>query len=135
MIQLRGFLVAVIMIGATISRPANAQSRGASSSVTHVVSVSVPARVKVKVSSIAMMSSRSIPAAVGVRAGSSGLALTVNANQAWVLSASGLSGSPKAGLHWSGTRSAEITALGSGDGESTFSRSSSQPVLLTVSAP
>ena len=123
MIQLRGLSLAVIIISALVARPAAAQHRNASSSLTHVVSVTVPARVKVKVSSIALMPSRSIPSAVKVAPAQNGLALTVDANKAWVLTVSGDAGSHQ----WTGTQSGEFTALAKAD--------SARPAVLTVSAP
>ena len=82
------------MISATSASPVAAQSRDASRRLTHVVSVSVPARVKVNVSPIAAMS-RSIPAAVSLRQVSNDLAVTVDANRPWVLAVSPATGSPK----------------------------------------
>ena len=129
--MIRTLSIALVMISALISRPVAAQVRDGSSSLTHVVSVTVPARVKVRVSSIGQLTSRSVPSAVKVTAASNGLALSVDANRAWVVSVSGPAGSvPDSNLQWSGTQAAQFTAI-----TSAASTASSQPVVLTVTAP
>ena len=124
MIQLRGVSMAVIIISALVARPAAAQLRDGSSSLTHVVSVTVPARVKVKVSSVAMMPSRSVPSSVSLTAVSGGLALSVDANKAWVVTVSAAGSSNR---QWSGSQSGQFTAISDAG--------SAKSVVLTVSAP
>jgi hypothetical protein len=84
MVSIHRSLLAIVLGSAMISRGAVAQ-RGASSSLTHTVSVTVPPRVKVQVSSL---SASSVSAVNAGSAGPStqGLALNVSATQAWVLS-------------------------------------------------
>lgn len=153
--------VAVLLVGASVSQPAAAQGRSGVSSLTHVVSVTVPARVKVKVSSVSLMSSGSVPAAVKVSTAPSasvnGLALSIHANKAWVLSvsASAAEAAKTSKILWSGTQTGEFkpithadTLLATGTQSpaavdtTVFFRSgksgvgaTAAPVLLTVSAP
>lgn len=110
--DLRGLGVAILIGGALFARPAAAQIRGAQSSLVHVVSVTVPARVKVKVSPVAV---------------------TVNSNRAWVLSASAPAGSSRgAKAQWSGTHTDTTVFF---RGAKTAALASGLPVVLTVSAP
>ena len=75
-------LSAIVFASALVSRPAVAQ-QGASVSLTHTVTVTVPPRVKVQVSG-----AQSAPAGTRVSAQQSanGLALSINATQPWTLS-------------------------------------------------
>lgn len=98
--------VASMMISTIGATTVAAQSRPASNSLTHVLSVTVPARVKVNVGSLPALSSRAVPAAVSLR-DVSGLAVIVDANRPWVLAVSPAARSGK----------------------------SPAPVVLTVSAP
>lgn len=134
MIHFRGLGVAVLVIGALFARPASAQIRGASSSLVHVVSVTVPARVKVKVSSISMMPARTTAAEVKVTTGSA-LAVSVDSNKAWVLSVSApAAGSPRgSSLQWSGTHTNTTVVVRAG--KPAGASASTVPVILTVSAP
>ena len=139
MLSLRTLGVAVLLVGASISQPAAAQGRSGVSSLTHVVSVTVPARVKVKVSSVSL-SSGSVPAAVKVStpasASVSGLALSVQANKAWVLSVSApAANATTSTMSWSGTQSpaAVDTTVFFRSGKN--GSSGTVPVMLTVSAP
>ena len=113
MLGLRGLGVAILIGCALFARPAAAQVRGAQSSLVHVVSVTVPARVKVKVSS---------PVAV-----------TVDSNRAWVLSASAPAAGSSRGskLQWSGTHTDTTMIFRSAK----TAPASGVPVVLTVSAP
>ena len=112
MVRLRRSLLAIVVGSALISRAAVAQ-RGASSSLTHTVTVTVPPRVKVQV---AAFSPTSVSA---VRAGSvgpstQGIAVNVSATQAWVLSiGSNPSSAPSANVRWSlepGTGFSKLTS-------------------------
>ena len=78
----RHVLSAMVLASAVISRPALAQL-GASVSLTHTVTVTVPPRVKVQVSG-----AQSAPAATRVsgQQSANGLALSINATQPWTLS-------------------------------------------------
>ena len=114
MSQLRILGIAILVGAALYARPAAAQGRVASSSLVHVVSVTVPARVKVKVSSP--------------------LAVSVNSNKAWVLSVSAPGDSPRESkLRWSGTHTDTTVFLPRGKAGS--AAASTVPIILTVSAP
>jgi hypothetical protein len=94
MVGLRGILTGLVLGSALVSRQAVAQS---SSSLTHVVSVTVPPRVKVQVSNAPAM-----PTAVRVASTQSttnGLSLSVSATQSWTLSIG--SSASKSNLQWS----------------------------------
>ena len=109
MVTLRRSLLAIVIGSAMISRVAVAQ-RGSSSSLTHTVSVTVPPRVKVEVTSF-------MPASisdVGASAPTQGLSLNVSATQAWVLSiGSNSSSQQKSDVRWSsepGTGFSKLTS-------------------------
>ena len=117
-----------MMASAMIAQPAAAQVREGVSSLTHVVSVSVPARVKVAVNAVSM-SSRSIPTAVRMteQASANGLAVSIRANKAWVVSVSSqVASSSLRPAQWSGAQAAEFTVPVT---------PSDKAVTLTVSAP
>lgn len=153
MAGLRGILAGLVIGSAIMALPANAQPR-ASASLTHTVVVTVPSRVKVQVTSLAA----STPASIKISASdlnTVGLALTVNATQAWVLSIGSASDvtTRKLGVQWSGDGRSHFSAVTNNDvpvatGVSSFDakaanvffRSASgnkngEPVMLTVAAP
>ena len=153
MAGLRGILAGLVIGSAIMALPANAQSR-ASTSLMHTVVVTIPSRVKVQVASLAA----STPASIKVSAGdlnTVGLALTVNATQAWVLSIGSASDvtTRKLGVQWSrdgrsqfsGVTSNNVavaTGVSSFDAKAAnvFFRSANgskdgEPVMLTVAAP
>ena len=104
----RGILAALVIGSAVISLPAAAQS-GSSSSLTHTVSVTVPPRVKVQVASLSVATPGFVRNAGQTK--TDGLALTIKASRAWVLtvgSASQASGS-KSNLQWSGDSSSGLS--------------------------
>ena len=156
MAGLRGIMAAVAIGSAVIALSAGGQA-GSSVSLTHTVSVSVPARVKVQVANLAF-SSQSSASVTSVQPKAAGLAITVNATQAWVLSIGSGSGSaaPKSRVQWSTeggsgftTVSAQDVAVASGasydaKASNVFFRSvpdaklgsrEAEIVVLTVSAP
>ena len=101
------------------SRPAAAQYGDNSMSLTHVVSVTVPSRVKVRLSPLSLSSGSSAPAAVKVtRQAHAGIGVSVRASQSWVLSIKAVSskraaaGSP---LRWSSSPKGEYKPLTSAD--------------------
>src|SRR4051812_15148401 len=105
---LRGILATLVISNALVAFPAAAQSQ-AFASLTHTVSVTVPARVKVRVASLDVStpiaaSGQSVPTGVN------GLSLSVKASQAWVLSV----GSPD-------TQTSKSRLQRSRDGRSQFS--------------
>lgn len=83
MIRLRGMWTGLVLGTAIISRQSLAQS--GSVSLTHVVTVTVPARVKAQVTSFAP-TVQSATTVSSIRPATDGLVITVNATQAWSLS-------------------------------------------------
>ena len=156
MAGIRGIMAAVVMSSAVISLPAGGQI-GASASLTHTVSVSVPARLKVQVANLAFSS----PVAANVssvQTRTDGLSITVNATQAWVLSIGSASGAaaPKSRVQWSTESASGFSAVTAKDvavasgasydakASSVFFRSAdgsrqsgrdAETVVLSVSAP
>jgi len=82
MVRLRGMWTGLILGCAIISRQSIAQS---SVSLTHVVSVTVPARVRAQVTSFAP-AVQTATRASSIQTATDGLVITVNATQAWTLS-------------------------------------------------
>lgn len=159
MVRFDGCLIAVLVGAAALAQPAAAQSRNGSSSLTHVVSVTIGPRVKVQVSPLSMVP-RNVPTAVRVAASqsaSNGLALTVHANQAWVLAikSPNADASRRSKLLWSNSAAGQFTAISAADsllasgtgssapvdttvvfrGTATSSSTAGQAVVLTISAP
>jgi hypothetical protein len=107
MVRLRGMLTGIVLGTALISGGAVAQ--GSSVSLTHVVSVTVPPRVKVQVSNVApaaqtaaTVSSKQTP--------TDGLALSISATQSWTLSIN--SAGKTSNLQWSHDRSSGFATIG-----------------------
>lgn len=96
MIRLRGMWTGLVLGTAIISRQSLAQS--ASISLTHVVSVTVPARVKAQVTSFAP-AVQTVTRASSIQPATDGLVITINATQAWTLSIGSASG--KSRHQWS----------------------------------
>ena len=153
MAGLRGILAGLVIGSAVMAPPANAQPH-TSASLTHTVFVTVPARVKVQVTSL----SASTPASIKVSAGelnTVGLGLTVNATQAWVLSIGSASDvtTHKAGMQWSRDGRSQFSAVTTNHatvatGVNSFDAKAAnvflhntdgsrdgEPVMLTVAAP
>jgi hypothetical protein len=93
-------MVMAVAIGiAILSRSAAAQ-HGSSTSLTHTVSVTVPPRVKVQVGTVSAAVAPSVQE--GKEASAQGLALSISATRAWVLSiGSGTASSKAASVRWS----------------------------------
>jgi hypothetical protein len=153
MAGLRGILAGLVIGSVIVALPAKAQPR-ASASLMHTVVVTVPSRVKVQVASLAA----STPASIKVSAGdlnTIGLALTVKATQAWVLSIGSASDvtTRKLGVQWSRDGHSQFSAMTSHNvpvatGVSSFDAKAAnvffrstngnkdgEPVMLTVAAP
>jgi len=103
-------LTAIVLGTALVSHSAVAQ--GSSVSLTHVVTVTVPPRVKVQVSNVtplaqttATVSSRQTP--------TDGLALSISATQSWTLSIN--SAGSTSDLQWSHDRSSGFARIGGRD--------------------
>src|SRR5215208_5509349 len=84
MAWVRRTLAALAIGSAILSRPLLAQ-HGASASLTHTVSVTVPPRVKVQVAPVAWASQNTAEILSGPSA-TDGLSLSISATQAWTLS-------------------------------------------------
>lgn len=160
MVRFDGYLIAVLVGLAALALPAAAQPRTGSSSLTHVVSVTIAARVKVHVSPLSMVP-RNVPTAVKVavsQGATSGLTLIVRANQAWVLAIKSANADTprRSKLLWSNSAAGRFTAIsaagsllasGTGSADSvdttvvfrdaakSASNTAGQAVVLTVSAP
>ena len=153
MAGIRGILAGLVVGSAIVSLPAVAQS-SASVSLTHTVSVTVPPRVKVQVANHSV----STPAMVrnSVQTKTDGLALTVSATRAWVLTIGSASdaAAAKSRLQWSTDGSSgfstvtdrhAVVAAGVRSFESkdaslffrtaTAPRGQSESIVLTVAAP
>jgi hypothetical protein len=159
MLRLHRSLLAILIGSAMISRAAVAQ-RGSSASLTHIVSVTVPPRVKVQVASFSPTSNSAVTAG-SLSPSTQGLSLNVSATQAWVLSiGSNPSSDLSSKVRWSlepGTGFSKLTAsqvrIASGtlagdpraatvffrkvlDTASSNQRDESgPPIVLTISAP
>ena len=159
MLKLRPSLLAIVIGSAMISRGAAAQP-GSSSSLTHIVSVTVPSRVKVRVASFAPTFVLAVDAG-SLAPSTQGLSLNVTATQAWVLSiSSNPSSAQSSNLRWSlqsgkgfsrltssHVRIASGTLAGNPRAANVFFRNvvdsgssdqqdeSGAPVMLTISAP
>jgi hypothetical protein len=153
MAGLRGILAGLVISSSIMATPANAQSR-ASTSLTHMVVVTVPSRVKVQVASLAGSSPASINVSTGAL-NTVGLGLTVNATQAWVLSIGSASAvaTRKSTVQWSRDGRSQFSAVTTSQvpvaaGVSSFDPKAAnvffrnangsrdgEPVMLTVVAP
>ena len=128
----RGILAALAIGSAIIAVPAAAQS-GSSASLTHTVSVTVPARVKVQVSNF------SVPTPGVVRnvgqTKTDGLALTINASRAWVLTAGSASDATasKSSHKWSSNSSSGLSSVFIK--RAAVADTNGEPIVLTVAAP
>ena len=137
MARINGLLIGILIGGILPVLPAAAQSGNGTSSLTHVVSVTIAPRVKVQVSALSL-SSRNIAAAVKVTANQSaldGLALRVHANQAWVLaikSAPTAESSTRSKLLWSTGSTSEFTPVSAADSRLAAGSASAVPLDTTV---
>ena len=124
MAGIRRILTGLTVASAIMSLPAAAQS---SASLTHIITVTVPARVKVQVASLLASS----PAAVRMAPTSAtGLSVTVRASKAWVMSVTSASGvASKSQLQWSRDGNSGVATLMSRNAVS------GEPIFLTVTAP
>ena len=105
MAHLRFAFVAVALSSALVSRSAAAQ-HGASVSLTHTVTVTVPPRVKVQVGN-AQVSPRAL--SVSGTPSANGLSLSVSATQPWALSIGSAAG--KSQLQWSRDGQSNFSAV------------------------
>ncbi len=127
MFRLRCMLTSIVLGTALISHSAVAQ--GSSVSLTHIVSVTVPPRVKVQVSNVApavqttaTVSSRQTP--------TDGLALSISATQSWTLSIT--SAGKTSDLQWSHDRTSGFASIGGSDAMVASGALSQIPTAATV---
>src|SRR6266478_7999420 len=127
MFRLRCVLTSIVLGTALISPRAGAQ--GSSVSLTHVVSVTVPPRVKVQVTNVApavqtaaSVSSKQTP--------TDGLALSISATQSWTLSIT--SAGKTTDLQWSHDRSSGFARIGGSDAMIASGALSQIPTAATV---
>jgi hypothetical protein len=87
-----------------------------SASLTHTVSVTVPPRVKVQVGAIAL-SATPMTGSAALKESTQGIALSVNATRAWVLSIASAqaSRSHAASIRWSRDANSGFASLATGD--------------------
>jgi len=119
-------LTGLVLGSALVSRPAIAQS---SSSLTHVVSVTVPPRVKVLVGNAAP----AIQSAVRVsstQTATDGLSLSVSATQSWTLSIG--SAASKSHLQWSHAQTSGFASVNGNDTTIASGTISQAPTAATV---
>ena len=127
MVRLRCVMMAIVLGTALISHRAVAQ--GSSVSLTHVLSVTVPPRVKVQVSNVApavqtaaSVSSKQTP--------TDGLALSISATQSWTLSIT--SAGKTTDLQWSHDRSSGFARISGSDAMVASGALSQIPTAATV---
>jgi hypothetical protein len=123
MVGIRRTLAVLIVGSAFLARPALGQ-QGASVSLTHTVSVTVPPRIKVQVASAAQMAS-SVQTAH-----SDGLAVSVSATQSWTLSIGSPTASSK--VQWSTERSSGFSPVSHDDAPVASGDISPVPTAATV---
>jgi hypothetical protein len=126
MVRLRGMLTGIVLGTALISRSAVAQS---SVSLTHVVSVTVPPRVKVQVSNLAP-AVQTAPSVSSRQTLTDGLALSISATQSWTLSIT--SAGKTTDLQWSHDRSSGFASIGGSDAMVASGALSQIPTAATV---
>src|SRR3954470_15857877 len=111
MVRIHRTILTAAMGIAMIAQSAVAQS---SASLTHTVSVTVPPRVKVQVTGIALQATPVI-GNTGLNESIRGISVSVNATRAWVLSiaSSSADASQSARIRWSSNASTGYAALAS----------------------
>jgi len=109
MTGLRGMLTGLVLGSALFSRQAVAQ-HGSSVSLTHMVTVTVPPRVKVQISNAAPVVQNAVNGS-SVQATTNGLAVSIRATQSWALTIS--SAATKSPLKWSHDQTSGFAKIGS----------------------
>jgi hypothetical protein len=127
MVGLRCMVTAIVLGSVLFSRTVGAQ--GSSVSLTHVVTVTVPPRVRVQLSNVAPAT----PTATRISSAQTptdGLALSVSATQSWTLSIS--SAGRTSNIQWSQDRSLGFASIGGGDALVASGTLSRVPTTATV---
>jgi hypothetical protein len=127
MIRSRSMLTAFVLGSALVSHTAVAQ--GSSVSLTHVVTVTVPPRVKVQVSNLAP-AAQSASRVIAGQTPTDGLALSISATQSWALSIN--SAGKKSDLQWSHDRSSGFAKIAGRDATVASGMLSQVPTAATV---
>jgi hypothetical protein len=127
MVGLRCMLTAFVLGNALVSHIAVAQ--GSSVSLTHVVTVTVPTRVKVQVSNVAP-AVRTAATVSSRQTATDGLALSISATQSWTLSIT--SAGKTSDLQWSHDRSSGFAKTGGRDATVASGTLSQVPTAATV---
>jgi hypothetical protein len=128
MTGLRWMLTGLVLGSALVATQAVAQS-GSSVSLTHLVMVTVPARMKVQVSNPAQAAQSSVPGS-SVQATTNGLAVSIRATQAWTLSIG--STATKSHLRWSREQNSGFAKMGGRDAIVASGTNSQLPTAATV---
>jgi hypothetical protein len=119
-------LTGLVLASALVSRQAAAQS---SSSLTHVVSVTVPPRVKVQVTNAVPMVQGAVVVS-SIQSATSGLSLSVRATQSWTLSIGSASGNSH--LQWSNSQTSSFAKVSGNDTTIASGTNSQIPAAATV---
>jgi hypothetical protein len=128
MTGLRGMLTGLVLGSALFSRQAVAQ-HGSSVSLTHMVTVTVPPRVKVQVRN-AVPAVQSVVAGSSVQATTNGLAVSIRATQSWTLSIA--SAARKSPLKWSHDQTSGFSKMGGRDAVVASGTNSQVPTDATI---
>lgn len=126
MVRLRCMLTAIVLGTSLVSHSAVAQ--GSSVSLTHVVTVTVPPRVKVQVSNLAPAAQSTARFSSG-QTPTDGLALSISATQSWTLSIT--SAGKTSNTQWSHDRSSGFAKI-DGDAMVAAGTLSQVPTAATV---
>jgi hypothetical protein len=138
MVRLRTLSLAILVGCAMFARTAAAQYGNRSQSLMHVVSVTIPPRVKVALSPVSLVSSHSAPAAVKLRSNqdaTEGLALSVHSTRSWALSMKSSASAHVARdskLRWSSSPRGEFTPIASADTVLVAGQASASPTDTAV---
>jgi hypothetical protein len=129
------YIWAAIALGiALTARSVGAQDKTGTSSLTHVVSVTIAPRVRVEIGKVSPSSAASAPSLA--RSDARGLPVTVHATEAWVLS---IRSGPRTEVKTGGSRlarkSATMFLLDPAVSGEKSGAGSSPPIVLTISAP
>ena len=127
MAGLRCMLTALVLGSALVSHTAVAQ--GSSASLTHVVTVTVPPRVKVQVSNVAPAAQSALKVAAAPTS-TNGLSLSISATQAWTLSVGSVA--KKSHVQWSYDPNSGFSSVGGNDATVASGTISQVPTRATV---
>jgi hypothetical protein len=126
MARLRSLFIGLVLGTALVPHTAVAQS---SSSLTHVVSVTVPPRVKVQVSN-AVQAAQSAVRVSSAQTSSNGLSLSISATRAWTLSVGSVA--KKSHVQWSYDPNSGFAKMGGNDATVASGTISQVPTRATV---